>query len=125
YIDLRNSDDAQVGDLVLAIRDPFGVGQTVTSGIISALARTAIGSSDLDYCIQTDAAITPGNSGGALVTMDGKLVGINSAIYSRSGGNLGIGFAVPSNMVRTVLESVAQGKKTLVHPWTGIDSQAV
>jgi len=125
YLELKDSDEAQVGDLVIAIGDPFGVGQTVTSGIISALARTAVGTSDLDYFIQTDAAINPGNSGGALVTMDGKLVGINSAIYSRDGGNLGIGFAVPSNMVRAVLNGVAQGEKSLVHPWTGIRGQQV
>jgi serine protease Do len=125
YLELKDSDEAQVGDLVIAIGDPFGVGQTVTSGIISALARTSLGSSDLDYFIQTDAAINPGNSGGALVTMDGKLVGINAAIYSRDGGNLGIGFAVPSNMVKVVLAGVAQGQKTLVHPWTGIEGQPV
>jgi len=125
YLELKDSDEAQVGDLVLAIGDPFGVGQTVTSGIISAMARTSISTNDLDYFIQTDAAINPGNSGGALVTMDGKLVGINSAIYSRDGGNLGIGFAVPSNMVRVVLNGVAQGAKALVHPWTGIRGQQV
>jgi serine protease Do len=125
YLELKDSDEAQVGDLVLALGDPFGVGQTVTSGIISATARTAVGTSDLNYFIQTDAAINPGNSGGALVTMDGKLVGINSAIYSRDGGNLGIGFAVPSNMVRVVLNGVAQGAKALVHPWTGIEGQEV
>jgi len=124
-LELKDSDDAQVGDLVLAIGDPFGVGQTVTSGIISALSHTAVGTGDLNYFIQTDAAINPGNSGGALVTMDGKLVGINSAIYSRDGGNLGIGFAVPSNMVRVVLNGVAQGEKALVHPWTGIGGQTV
>jgi len=125
YLELKDSDDAQVGDLVLAIGDPFGVGQTVTSGIISALARTSVSTNALDYFIQTDAAINPGNSGGALVTMDGKLVGINSAIYSRDGGNLGIGFAVPSNMVRAVLNGVALGQKSLRHPWTGLGGQAV
>ena len=91
---LRDSDELEVGDLVLAIGDPFGVGQTVTSGIVSALARTQIGISDLGFFIQTDAAINPGNSGGALVGMDGKLVGINTAIFSQSGGSIGIGFAI-------------------------------
>jgi len=125
FLELKNSDDVQVGDLVLAIGNPFGVGQTVTSGIISAIARAAVGSSDLDYFIQTDAAINPGNSGGALVTMDGKLVGINSAIYSRDGGNLGIGFAVPSNIVRVILNAIAQGQKTVIHPWLGIEGQEI
>ena len=124
-LQLRDSDDAQIGDLVLAIGNPFGVGQTVTSGIISAVAHTSLGSGDLDYFIQTDAAINPGNSGGALVTMDGKLVGINAAIYSQSGGNLGIGFAVPSNMVRVVLNAVEQGKKSITRPWLGIEGQAL
>ncbi|HUY69313.1 MAG TPA: Do family serine endopeptidase [Alphaproteobacteria bacterium] len=125
YLQLRDSDQAQVGDLVLAIGDPFGVGQTVTNGIISATARSAAGINNLNYFIQTDAAINPGNSGGALVTMDGKLVGINTAIYSQDGGNLGIGFAVPSNMVRVVLNAVAAGDKALVPPWTGIKGQDV
>ena len=125
YLELEDSDEAQVGDLVLAIGDPFGVGQTVTSGIISAMSHTAAGAGDLNYFIQTDAAINPGNSGGALVTMDGKLVGINSAIYSRTGGNLGIGFAVPSNMVRVILNGVAAGEKSLVHAWTGISGQEI
>ncbi len=125
YLELKDSDDAQVGDLVLAIGNPFGVGQTVTSGIISAVARSAVGSTDLDYFIQTDAAINPGNSGGALITMDGRLVGINAVIYSKDGGNLGIGFAVPSNMVRVVLNAVAQGEKSVVRPWLGIDGQEV
>ena len=124
-LELRDSDDAQVGDLVLAIGNPFGVGQTVTSGIVSAVSHQAVGASDLDYFIQTDAAINPGNSGGALVTMDGKLVGINAAIYSQSGGNLGIGFAVPSNMVRVVLNAVEQGKKSITRPWLGIEGQEV
>ena len=123
YLELKDSDEAQIGDLVLAIGNPFGVGQTVTSGIISAMAHTSVGSSDLDYFIQTDAAINPGNSGGALITTDAKLVGINSAIYSRDGGNLGIGFAVPSNLVRVVLNAVAMGQNKIVHPWLGIDGQ--
>jgi Do/DeqQ family serine protease len=124
FLALHDSDDLEVGDLVLAIGNPFGVGQTVTSGIVSALARTAVGVSDFNFFIQTDAAINPGNSGGALVSMDGRLVGINSAIYSRSGGSLGIGFAIPSNMVRTVVDAVAGGGK-LVRPWLGVDGQTV
>ncbi|ACI97868.1 DegQ family serine endoprotease [Rhodospirillum centenum] len=124
FLQLRDSDDLEVGDLVLAIGNPFGVGQTVTSGIVSAVARTAVGVSDYNFFIQTDAAINPGNSGGALVTMDGRLVGINSAIYSRNGGSIGIGFAIPSNMVRTVIDAVAAGGK-LVRPWIGADGQAV
>src|SRR5579864_5187850 len=96
-LELGDSDQVEVGDLVLAIGNPFGVGQTVTSGIVSALARTGIGS-DVSSFIQTDAAINPGNSGGALVDLDGKLVGINTAIFSQSGGSVGIGFAIPANM---------------------------
>ncbi len=121
---LRDSDELEVGDLVLAIGNPFGVGQTVTSGIVSALARTQVGISDLGFFIQTDAAINPGNSGGALVGLDGKLVGINTAIYSRSGGSIGIGFAIPSNMVATVIAAAETGGK-LVRPWIGADGQAV
>ncbi|MFN4284168.1 MAG: Do family serine endopeptidase [Alphaproteobacteria bacterium] len=124
YLSLRDSDDLEVGDLVLAIGNPFGVGQTVTSGIVSALARTSVGISDYSFFIQTDAAINPGNSGGALVAMDGGLIGINTAIYSRSGGSLGIGFAIPSNMVRSVLASLKAGGK-LVRPWLGASGQAV
>ena len=105
FLALRDSDDLEVGDLVLAIGNPFGVGQTVTSGIVSALARTQVGINDLNFFIQTDAAINPGNSGGALVSLDGKLVGINSAIYSKGGGSVGIGFAIPTNMVRTVFNN--------------------
>ncbi len=118
-----DSDRIQVGDLVLAIGDPFGVGQTVTSGIVSALARTQIGASDYQFFIQTDAAINPGNSGGALVTLDGRLIGINSAIYSQTGGNIGIGFAIPSNMARLVVEGALGGG--IKRPWFGADSQAV
>ncbi|HEX2580596.1 MAG TPA: Do family serine endopeptidase [Dongiaceae bacterium] len=119
---LRNSDDIAVGDLVLAIGDPFGVGQTVTSGIVSGLARTQTGINDFGFFIQTDAAINPGNSGGALVTMDGKLIGINSAIYSRSGGSVGIGFAIPSNMVQVFLKAESHGGK-LVTPWVGMSGE--
>jgi len=118
-----DSDKLQVGDLVLAIGDPFGVGQTVTSGIVSALARSNGGASDYQFFIQTDAAINPGNSGGALVTMDGKLIGINSSIYSSSGGNVGIGFAIPSNMTRVVVDGALAGG--IKRPWFGADGQAV
>ncbi|MEM7226611.1 MAG: DegQ family serine endoprotease [Pseudomonadota bacterium] len=123
-VELKNSDDAEVGDLVLAIGNPFGVGQTVTSGIVSALARTQIGINDFNFFIQTDAAINPGNSGGALVTMDGMLIGINTAIFSRSGGSNGIGFAVPSNMVRTVV-ATAVGGGEIMRPWVGITGHNV
>ena len=102
-IDFGNSDDLQVGDVVLAVGNPFGVGQTVTHGIVSAVARTQVGISDYQFFIQTDAAINPGNSGGALVDMAGRLVGINTAIFSRSGGSQGVGFAIPATMVRLVV----------------------
>jgi Do/DeqQ family serine protease len=120
----RDSDDLEVGDLVLAIGNPFGVGQTVTSGIVSGLARTRTGINDFGFFIQTDAAINPGNSGGALVTTDGKLVGINTAIFSKTGGSIGIGFAIPSNIVKAVVEAEAQGGK-LVRPWLGITGEAL
>jgi Do/DeqQ family serine protease len=124
-LQLRDSDDLEVGDLVLAIGNPFGVGQTVTSGIVSAVARTTVGIADFRFFIQTDAAINPGNSGGALVAMDGRLVGINTAIFSRDGGgSIGIGFAVPSNMVRTVIAGVGSGAK-LVRPWFGAAGETV
>ncbi len=97
-LQLEDSDNLEVGDMVLAIGNPFGVGQTVTSGIVSALARSEVGTSDLQVFIQTDAAINPGNSGGALVDMSGKLVGINTMIFSQSGGSQGIGFAIPSTL---------------------------
>jgi Do/DeqQ family serine protease len=119
-----NSDNLDVGDLVLAIGNPFGVGQTVTSGIVSALARTQVGISDYQFFIQTDAAINPGNSGGALVNMQGELVGINTAIFSRSGGSIGIGFSIPSNMVKTVVQSAETGTK-VKRPWIGADMQDV
>ena len=124
FLELANSDELAVGDLVLAIGNPFGVGQTVTSGIISGLAHTNVGIADFNFFIQTDAAINPGNSGGALVTMDGRLAGVNTAIFSRSGGNQGIGFAVPANMVRTVLASVDGGPR-LIRPWLGAAVQNV
>jgi serine protease Do len=119
----RDSDSIAVGDLVLAIGNPFGVGQTVTSGIVSATARTQVGVSDYNFFIQTDAAINPGNSGGALVTLDGKLIGINTAIFSRSGGSVGIGFAVPSNMVRTVVAGARDG--VIRRPWAGALGQTL
>ena len=117
--------DLQVGDLVLAIGNPYGLEQTVTSGIISALARTDVGISDYAFFIQTDAAINRGNSGGALVDMNGSLVGINSAIFSESGASNGIGFAIPSEMVRRVVESAVSGGRTVVRPWLGARLAAV
>jgi serine protease Do len=122
-LEFGDSDRIQVGDLVLAIGDPFGVGQTVTSGIVSALARSNGGASDYQFFIQTDAAINPGNSGGALITMDGRLIGINSSIVSSSGGNIGIGFAIPSNMARVVVEGALNGG--VKRPWLGAEGQAV
>jgi Do/DeqQ family serine protease len=124
-LDFANSDELQVGDVVLAIGNPFGVGQTVTHGIISALARTQVGITDYQFFIQTDAAINPGNSGGALVDMTGKLAGINTAIFSRSGGSQGIGFAIPANMVRVVVASARGGGKAVRRPWLGARLQAV
>ncbi len=121
---LGDSDSLEVGDLVLAIGNPFGVGQTVTNGIVSALARTQVGISDYQFFIQTDAAINPGNSGGALVNMAGELVGINTAIFSRSGGSIGIGFAIPVNMVKTVVQSAETGK-AVKRPWLGVELQDV
>src|SRR3984957_16233017 len=129
-VPFANSDAVQVGDLVLAIGDPFNVGQTVTMGIVSALARTQVSASDYQFFIQTDAAINPGNSGGALVTTDGKLAGINTAIYSRSGGSIGIGFAIPANLVRRVVEGVEGGLKSgapasVQLAWVGASGQPV
>jgi Do/DeqQ family serine protease len=124
-LEFADSDELQVGDLVLAIGDPFGVGQTVTHGIVSAVARTQVGISDYQFFIQTDAAINPGNSGGALVDMAGRLIGINSAIYSRSGGSQGIGFAIPANMVRVVVASAEGGSGAVKRPWLGAKLQIV
>lgn len=124
-LDFSNSDDLLVGDVVLAIGNPFGVGQTVTHGIISALARTQVGITDYQFFIQTDAAINPGNSGGALVDMTGKLVGVNTAIFSRSGGSQGIGFAIPANMVRVVVASAKSGGKAVKRPWLGARLQNI
>ena len=124
HLELGDSDRVEVGDLVLAIGNPFGVGQTVTSGIVSAVARTQVGITDYSFFIQTDAAINPGNSGGALITLDGRLVGVNTAIYSRNNaGSVGIGFAVPSNMVRTVILAAETG--SAARPWIGAGGQSV
>ncbi|WP_395648107.1 Do family serine endopeptidase [Terricaulis sp.] len=117
--------NTQVGDLVLAIGNPFGLSQTVTSGIVSALARTEVGANDYAFFIQTDAAINMGNSGGALVDMQGGLVGINSMIYSQGGGSNGIGFAIPSEMVRRVVETAVSGGSSVVRPWLGARMQTV
>ncbi|PNG25531.1 Do family serine endopeptidase [Methylocella silvestris] len=123
-MELGDSDALEVGDFVLAIGNPFGVGQTVTQGIVSALARTQAGISDSGFFIQTDAAINPGNSGGGLVDMRGRLVGINSAIFSQTGNSVGIGFAVPSNMVRVVVAAAKSGQRVR-RPWLGASLQAV
>ena len=120
---LGDSDAIQVGDLVLAIGDPFGVGQTVTMGIVSGLARS-IGTGDFGSFIQTDAAINPGNSGGPLVDLDGRLIGINTAIFSQSGGSVGIGFAIPASMVRGVIDAARHGGH-VTRPWLGASGQAV
>ena len=124
-IEFGNSDDLEVGDLLLAIGNPFGVGQTVTHGIVSALARTQVGITDYQFFIQTDAAINPGNSGGALVDLSGKLVGINTAIFSRSGGSQGIGFAIPVNMVQVVVASARGGGSAVKRPWLGAKLQNI
>jgi Do/DeqQ family serine protease len=124
FLEFGDSDMLRVGDQVIAIGDPFGIGQTVTSGIVSGLARTAVGVSDFQFFIQTDAAINPGNSGGAQVDMSGRLVGINTSIYSTSGGSEGLGFAVPSNMVRSIVESVVR-HKPLARPWIGLSGRSV
>lgn len=123
-LDYANTRGVQVGDLVLAIGNPFGVGQTVTSGIISATARTYSGVSDSSFFIQTDAAVNPGNSGGALVNTNGELVGVNTAIYSQSGGSNGIGLAIPSEMVQRVVDA-AVNEGSLLRPWLGLKGQSV
>lgn len=123
-ITFASSDKLNVGDVVLAIGNPFGVGQTVTQGIVSALGRSHLGINIYENFIQTDASINPGNSGGALIDTDGNLVGINSAIYSRSGGSMGIGFAIPATLARQVMEQiVAQGNVT--RGWIGIEAQDI
>jgi S1-C subfamily serine protease len=124
-LNIDDREEQQVGDLVLAIGNPFGVGQTVTNGIISALNRTETGISDSGSFIQTDAPINPGNSGGALVDMDGDLIGINTAIFSRSGSSSGVGFAVPATMVRRVVDSAVGGATAVVRPWLGVKGETV
>ena len=124
FLEFEDSDSLEVGDMVLAIGNPFGVGQTVTSGIISALARSDVGVSDAQVFIQTDAAINPGNSGGGLVDMNGRLVGINTMIFSKSGGSVGIGFAIPSNLVKVYAESALSGRK-VERPWLGAKLEPV
>ena len=119
-IAMGNSDNVQVGDKALAIGNPFGVGQTVTGGIISALGRNQLGINTFENFIQTDAAINPGNSGGALVDVNGSLLGINTAIYSRSGGNMGIGFAIPVNTARQVLEGLVRDGQ-VTRGWIGVE----
>ncbi|WP_372659363.1 trypsin-like peptidase domain-containing protein [Hydrogenophaga sp.] len=121
-ITLGNSDDLLIGDQVLAIGNPFGVGQTVTGGIVSALGRTQLGINTFENFIQTDAAINPGNSGGALVDVNGHLMGINTAIYSRSGGSMGIGFAIPTSTARSVMESIVRDGQ-VTRGWIGVEPQ--
>ncbi|MEZ5644460.1 MAG: trypsin-like peptidase domain-containing protein [Burkholderiaceae bacterium] len=121
-ITLGNSDRLAIGDPVLAIGNPFGVGQTVTSGIVSALGRTQLGINTFENFIQTDAAINPGNSGGALVDVQGHLMGINTAIYSRSGGSMGIGFAIPTSTARNVLDAIVRDGK-VTRGWIGVEPQ--
>ncbi|MGB6656121.1 MAG: DegQ family serine endoprotease, partial [Methylovirgula sp.] len=125
YMEFDDSDALEVGDIVLAIGDPFGVGETVTQGIVSALARTEEGISNYGFFIQTDAAINPGNSGGALIDMDGRLVGINSAIVSQTGSSVGIGFAIPSDMVKIIVATAKSGGKEVKRPWLGAGLQSV
>ena len=118
------AESLRVGDVVLAIGDPFGVGQTVTSGIVSALGRTHLGINTFENFIQTDAAINPGNSGGALVDSNGNLVGINSAIYSQSGGSMGIGFAIPVSLAHSVLDQIIK-TGTVTRGWIGVEVQEI
>ena len=122
---IANSDATEVGDLVLAIGNPFGVGQTVTSGIVSGLARNQVTEGDFGFFIQTDAAINPGNSGGALVNMRGELIGINTAIFSRGGGSNGVGFAIPANLVRVFLEAADRGDTSFERPYIGASFEPV
>ena len=124
-LNIDDREEQQIGDLVLAIGNPFGVGQTVTNGIISALNRTETNISDSGSFIQTDAAINPGNSGGALVDMDGDLIGINSAIFSRSGTSSGVGFAIPAAMVKRVVDNAVGGATTVVRPWLGVKGETI
>jgi serine protease DegQ len=119
-----STEKLNVGDVVLAIGNPFGVGQTVTQGIISALGRTHLGINTFENFIQTDASINPGNSGGALIDTEGNLVGINSAIYSRSGGSMGIGFAIPASLARQVMEQIVS-LGNVTRGWIGIQAQDI
>jgi Do/DeqQ family serine protease len=122
---IDDQDQMEVGDLVLALGNPFGVGQTVTNGIVSALARTDVGAANFGSYIQTDAAINPGNSGGPLVDMDGDLIGINTFIISRSGSSSGVGFAIPAAVVRQVVSAALGGGHAVVRPWLGVKGQPV
>src|SRR3977135_820549 len=124
-LEFADSDALEVGDVVLAIGNPFAACPPAPHGIVSAVARTQVGITDYQFFIQTDAAINPGNSGGALVDMTGKVVGINTAIFSRSRGAQGIGFAIPANMVRVVVASAKGGGSTVKRPWLGARLQAV
>jgi Do/DeqQ family serine protease len=121
-ITFATAESLRIGDVVLAIGNPFGVGQTVTSGIVSALGRTHLGINTFENFIQTDAAINPGNSGGALVDSNGHLVGINTAIYSQSGGSMGIGFAIPVSLARNVMEQIIR-TGTVTRGWIGVEVQ--
>ena len=126
YLELRKSDTVEVGELVLAIGNPFGVGQTVTNGIISGLARTGIASgSAKGYFLQTDAPINPGNSGGALIDISGALIGVNTSILSRSGGSNGIGFAIPADLVGQFLIQAKEGRTSFIRPWAGMRGQPI
>ncbi len=124
-VPLGDSDAVEVGDLVLAIGNPFGVGQTVTSGIVSALARNQVISGDFGFFIQTDAAINPGNSGGGLIDMNGQLIGINTAIFSRGGGSNGVGFAIPANLVKVFVASAEGGNGSFTRPFIGASFEPV
>jgi S1-C subfamily serine protease len=127
FLALRDSATVEVGELALAIGNPFGVGQTVSSGIISGLARSGAGggNSGFGYFIQTDASINPGNSGGALIDMQGRLVGINTSILTRSGGSNGIGFAIPADLVATFVAQARAGETSFSRPWAGVSGQPV
>jgi Do/DeqQ family serine protease len=124
FLPLRHSDDVEVGELVLAIGNPFGVGQTVSSGIVSGLARSAA-SLGRGYFIQTDAPVNPGNSGGALIDMAGRLIGINTAIISKGGGSNGVGFAIPADLVAQVVAQAMEGNDRFIRPWAGVSGQTV
>lgn len=126
WLAFRNSDEVEVGELTLAIGNPFGIGQTVSSGIISGLSRSGVATGNArGYFIQTDAAINPGNSGGALIDVAGRLIGVNTSILTRSGGSNGVGFAIPSNLVAQFVKQAQQGNSAFMRPWAGINGQAV